>query len=110
MSRLRWIAPLLAGIFLVVVLALVSGPVRQIALLSILVSGGATLLATVIGVPVGLLIGLNRFPGRRPLKLIIYTLFGLPPVLVGLLMFLALAEFRSSPTTARTRKSSTRSR
>lgn len=47
----------------------------------------ATLAAAVIGLPVALLIGLGRFPGRRALQILANASMGLPPVLVGLLLF-----------------------
>lgn len=95
MSSLRhtaWILPVVGLLVLVIILALVDPDVRSIALLSIIVSASATLLATVMGVPIGLAIALWRFPGRGIVKLAIYTLFGLPPVLVGLVMFILLAR------------------
>ncbi len=48
----------------------------------------ATAVAAVIGVPLGLAIGLERFPGRRLLALLANASLALPPVLVGLLLFL----------------------
>jgi tungstate transport system permease protein len=64
--------------------------VIQIALLSLLVSGGATLLALSIGVPFGSWLGLSRFPGRQFLVSIVNTGMGLPPVVVGLVVSIFL--------------------
>lgn len=63
--------------------------------LSLLVSGSATLLAALIGVPLGGLIALTRFHGRETLVVLLNALMGLPPVVVGLTVYLALS--RSGP-------------
>lgn len=67
----------------------------EIILLSLQVSGLALLFSTILGVPVGALIGLNRFPGRKLLVALLYTGMGFPPVVVGLFVYLLLS--RSSP-------------
>ncbi len=48
----------------------------------------ATVVAAVIGLPLGLAIGLGRFRGRRTLQILANASLGLPPVLVGLFLFL----------------------
>ena len=63
--------------------------------LSLLVSLSAVLLAALIGVPVGALLALTRFPGREIVIVVINAMMGLPPVVVGLAVFLALS--RSGP-------------
>jgi tungstate transport system permease protein len=63
--------------------------------LSLLVSGSAVLLSAVVGVPLGALIALTRFPGRETIIVILNALMGLPPVVVGLLVYLLLS--RSGP-------------
>ncbi len=63
--------------------------------LSLAVSLSAVILAAVIGVPFGALIALTRFPGREGVIVLINALMGLPPVVVGLAVFLALS--RSGP-------------
>jgi tungstate transport system permease protein len=63
--------------------------------LSLLVSLSATLGAVVIGLPLGALIALTRFPGRDLAIVILNALMGLPPVVVGLVVYLALS--RSGP-------------
>ena len=50
----------------------------------------ATATAAVIGLPIGLTIGLGRFRGRATLQAIANATLGLPPVLVGLFLFLVL--------------------
>ncbi len=67
----------------------------EIILLSLQVSGLALLFSTILGVPVGALIGLNRFPGRKLLVALLYTGMGFPPVVVGLFVYLLLS--RNSP-------------
>jgi len=63
--------------------------------LSLLVTLSATLLAALIGMPIGALVALTRFPGRTFLVVALNGLMGLPPVVVGLLVFLLLS--RSGP-------------
>jgi tungstate transport system permease protein len=63
-----------------------------IAVLSILVSGVATLLSLVLGIPAGVALGLNRFPGRRFLITLINTGMGAPPVVVGLVVTIFLVR------------------
>lgn len=69
--------------------------VRDAALASLVVSGTATGLSVITGVPLGALIGLTRFPGRRLLLSLVNTGMGLPPVVVGL--FVAVLVWRSGP-------------
>lgn len=66
-----------------------------IARLSLAVSLSATLLAALAGLPIGALIALTRFPGRSGVVVLLNAFMGLPPVVVGLLVFLALS--RSGP-------------
>jgi tungstate transport system permease protein len=68
---------------------------RAIVGLSLYVSLSAVLFAAVIGLPLGALIALNRFPGRDALSILFNALMGLPPVVVGLLVYLTLS--RSGP-------------
>ena len=63
--------------------------------LSLLVSLSAVLLAALVGVPVGALLALTRFPGREALIVVLNALMGLPPVVAGLAIFLLLS--RSGP-------------
>jgi tungstate transport system permease protein len=63
--------------------------------LSLVVTVSATLLAGVIGLPLGAFVALTRFPGRNGLIVFLNALMGLPPVVVGLLIFLLLS--RSGP-------------
>jgi tungstate transport system permease protein len=63
--------------------------------LSLLVSLGATLIAAVIGAPLGALIAMTRFRGREALIVLLNAFMGLPPVVVGLAVYLLLS--RSGP-------------
>lgn len=64
----------------------------DIVLLSARVSGIALLLSGLIGVPLGALVGLTRFPGRRLVQALIYTGMGFPPVVIGLAVYLVLSR------------------
>ena len=63
--------------------------------LSLEVSISAVLLAVLIGVPVGAFLALTRFPGREGAIVALNAMMGLPPVVVGLAVFLTLS--RSGP-------------
>ena len=66
-----------------------------IVLLALIVSLSAVLLAALIGVPVGALIALTSFRGRDGVIVLLNTMMGLPPVVIGLVVYLALS--RSGP-------------
>ncbi len=67
----------------------------SIIILSLKVSGGALIIATMIGLPVGAFIGLKKFRGRNFMITFFNTLMGLPPVVVGLFLYLIFS--RSGP-------------
>jgi tungstate transport system permease protein len=69
--------------------------VMGITLLSLKVSGIATLVSLVIGISVGAVVALSRFPGRRIAVTLINTGMGLPPVVVGL--FVSIFLWRNGP-------------
>jgi tungstate transport system permease protein len=71
------------------------GDFLEIVGLSIGVSLAATALATAVSLPTGAMLAIVPFPGRRLIIVLINALFGLPPVVVGLLLYLALS--RSGP-------------
>jgi tungstate transport system permease protein len=71
-------------------LAALDPDVVDAAVASLVVSGAATVLAVVTGVPLGALLGLTRFRGRRLLLSIVNTGMGLPPVVVGLFVVVFL--------------------
>jgi len=63
-----------------------------IVLLSLKVSLAAVAIASLIGLPLGALLAVTRFPGRRALIVITNALMGLPPVVVGLVVYLLLSR------------------
>jgi tungstate transport system permease protein len=63
--------------------------------LSLLVSVTATSIAALLGLPLGAVLAIFRFPGRRAAILLANALLGLPPVVVGLMLYLLLS--RSGP-------------
>ena len=69
--------------------------VVEIMLLSLQLSGLATLVALALGVPAGTVLAFNRFPGRGILVSLVNTGMGLPPVVVGL--FVSIMLWRSGP-------------
>ncbi len=70
------------------------GDVRlwEVVALSLEVSLAAVLLATAIGLPLGAAVGVARFPGRAALIVLLNALMGLPPVVVGLAVYLLLSR------------------
>ena len=60
--------------------------------LSLAVSLTATLIAAAIGLPFGAAIAIGRFPGRASLIVILNAAMGLPPVVVGLFVYLVLSR------------------
>ena len=63
--------------------------------LSVKVSLTAVLIACAIGLPLGAVLAVQRFPGRSALVSVINTLMGMPPVVIGLIVYLHLS--RSGP-------------
>ena len=64
----------------------------QIVALSVAISLMSTLCSAVIGLPLGAAIGIARFPGRNPLVVALNAAMGLPPVVVGLVVYLLLSR------------------
>src|SRR5436305_13350237 len=64
----------------------------DIVLLSLRVSLAAVMLASCIGLPVGALVAVTRFPGRKSLIVVLNALMGLPSVVVGLVVYLLLSR------------------
>ena len=64
----------------------------QIVLLSLGVSLAAVVLATLIGLPLGAAVAVARFPGRQAVLVAMNALMGLPPVVVGLVVYLLLSR------------------
>ncbi len=64
----------------------------EIVLLSVRVSFVAVVIASIIGLPLGAAIAVGRFPGRQALIVVLNALMGLPPVVVGLVVYLMLSR------------------
>src|SRR2546428_13354327 len=67
----------------------------EIVLLSLRVSLSAVAIAALLGLPLGAAIAVGRFRGRQAGVVVLNALLGLPPVVVGLLVYLFL--FRAGP-------------
>lgn len=63
--------------------------------LSLMVSLSAVAFSAIIAIPFGAFVALNRFPGREAVLVLLNALMGLPPVVVGLAVYLLLS--RSGP-------------
>ncbi len=66
--------------------------VLSISLVTLRVTGTATLLAALLGIPAGAMMGIFRFRGRGLISVLLYTGMGLPPVVVGLVVYLFLSK------------------
>jgi tungstate transport system permease protein len=60
--------------------------------LSLQVSLSAVVVAAFAGLPLGAVLAVERFPGRQPLIVLLNALMGLPPVVVGLVVYLLLSR------------------
>jgi len=67
----------------------------QIVLLSLEVTLSATVVATLLAAPLAAVLAIGRFPGRRAIIVMLSGFMGLPPVVVGLVVYLLLS--RSGP-------------
>jgi len=64
----------------------------DIVLLSLQVSLTAVVFACAVGLPLGSAVAVSRFPGRRTVVVVLNALMGLPPVVVGLAVYLLLSR------------------
>jgi tungstate transport system permease protein len=64
----------------------------EIVVLSLQVSITAVLISSALGLPLGAAIAVGRFPGRKTLIVILNAMMGLPPVVVGLVVYLFLSR------------------
>lgn len=60
--------------------------------LSIRISVIAAAISTLIGIPLGAVVGLNKFPGRTILINLVNTCMGMPPVVIGLFVYILLSN------------------
>lgn len=72
-----------------------STDILSIVVLSLRVSGLAVAIASVIGIPLGVMLGVKRFPGRHALVTCTRAGMAMPPVVIGLLIYILLS--RSGP-------------
>ena len=87
---------IVSGFFQAVNLIVTLNPeVMQIAALSLFISLAATIIAAAISIPLGGLIHFHEFRGKRVLIVLIQTLYSVPTVVVGLVLYLMLS--RSGP-------------
>lgn len=63
--------------------------------LSLKISGSATAISLLLGIPLGVALAMSRFPGRSVIAAAVNTGMGLPPVVVGL--FVSMFLWRSGP-------------
>jgi tungstate transport system permease protein len=68
------------------------GALIEIIVLSLQVSLGAVAISGAIGLPLGAALAISRLPGRGALVVLVNALMGLPPVVVGLLVYLMLSH------------------
>lgn len=73
-------------------LEMLDNEIINITILSFKVSGSAVLASSMIGVPLGTLLALFDFKGKRVVTTLIHTFMGLPPVVVGLMLYLLLSR------------------
>ena len=64
----------------------------EIVLLSLRVSLVAVVIASVIGLPLGAAIAIGRFPGRSGVVVVLNAMMGLPPVVIGLVVYLMVSR------------------
>ena len=84
------------GILAAIHLLITGDPeVLTITLLTLKVSGIATFISLLIGIPLGTVLGLKTFPGRQFIMSLVNTGMGLPPVVVGL--WVSIFLWRSGP-------------
>ncbi len=63
----------------------------EIVLLSLRVSLTATLIACLVGMPLGALLGIRHFRGKWAVTVVLNTFMGMPPVVLGLLFYMVLS-------------------
>ena len=68
------------------------GDLLAIVGLSLLVSLSAVLLAALVGLPLGATVAVCRFPGRQAVRVLLNALLGIPPVVIGLIVYLLLSR------------------
>jgi tungstate transport system permease protein len=72
-------------------IAALDADLAEIVALTLRVSLGAVAIACLVGLPLGAMLAVVRFPGRAALTVLVNALMGLPPVVVGLLVYMLLS-------------------
>ncbi|CCQ98422.1 Sulfate/tungstate uptake family ABC transporter, permease protein [[Clostridium] ultunense Esp] len=65
----------------------------EIILLSLRVSITAVLIGAMVGIPIGAFLGLTHFTGRNWVATLLFTFMGMPPVLIGVIVYLLLSRY-----------------
>ncbi len=87
------ISDIVRGFFQAVELIVSRDPaLLRIVSMSLRVSGVALFFSTLVGIPLGALLGLQRFRWRRLVVALLYTGMGFPPVVVGLFVYMMLSH------------------
>ena len=76
----------------VILLVQLDGDLMAIVGLSLLVSLSAVFLAAMAGLPFGAAVAVCRFPGRQVVRVLLNALLGIPPVVIGLIVYLLLSR------------------
>ena len=76
----------------IILLVQLDGDLMAIVGLSLLVSLSAVLLAAMLGLPFGAAVAVCRFPGRQVVRVLLNALLGIPPVVIGLIVYLLLSR------------------
>ena len=76
----------------IVLLVQLDGNLMAIVGLSLLVSLSAVFLAAMAGLPFGAAVAVCRFPGRQVVRVFLNALLGIPPVVIGLIVYLLLSR------------------
>ncbi|MFS8541766.1 MAG: ABC transporter permease, partial [Tissierellales bacterium] len=66
--------------------------IYQIIFLSLFVSTSATIIASIVFIPIGIYLGIKEFKGKRALSRMLYTFMSIPSVVVGLLVAIMLSR------------------
>ncbi|HEX9648773.1 MAG TPA: ABC transporter permease, partial [Alphaproteobacteria bacterium] len=81
-----------ASILALRLIATLDAELVEIVARSLAVSLSAVVLAAAVGLPLGAAVAVYRFPGRRALVVLLNALMGLPPVFVGLMLYVLLSR------------------
>ena len=76
----------------IALLVTLDGDLMAIVGLSLLVSLSAVFLAAMVGLPLGAAVAACRFPGRQAVRVLLNALLGIPPVVIGLIVYLLLSR------------------